>query len=216
MSASKAFAFSLALLLGAGGQVSAQNTVAFDEPVVTGAQSSGSVSGATAIGNAGGYFWVQGDFGERPGVLGNYASFGSFAPIDFMDSDNQFFIDSQVMVNDDAELGTSVGLGYRHLVDPWGSIFGVNGFYTFDQSRNKFSYNQGGVGAEWLTEFFQVTANAYLPFDSQPNSVGPERRTNNSMFNGNHMGFINFQNAETQLRGADLDIAVPIPGAQWL
>lgn len=216
MSASKAFAFSLALLLGAGTETIAQNTINYDEVISGGSDSSGSVSGATPIGSAGGYFWVQGDFGERPGVAGNYASFGSFAPIDFLGPEQSFFIDAQVMVNDDSELGASGGLGFRQLVEPWGSILGVNSFYTFDQSRNSFSYNQGSVGAEWLTDYFQVTANAYIPFDMQPNAIGPEIKTKNSIFLNDNMAFINIQNAETQQRGADIDIAVPIPGAQWL
>ena len=216
MSASKAFAFSLALLLGAGGHASAQDAVTYDDQVVSGDQSSGSVSGSTPIGSAGGYFWVQGDFGQRPGIQGNYASFGSFAPIDFLGPDQRFFADVQAMVSDDANIGASGGLGFRQLVEPWGSIFGVNGFYTFDQSQRGLSYNQGGLGAEWLTEYFQLTANAYIPFSTQPNNIGSVIQTKNSIFLNNNLAFINIQNAETQLRGGDVEVGVPIPGMQWL
>lgn len=216
MSASKAFAFSLALLLGAGTQVSAQNTVVYDEPVEAGSDSSGSISGSTPMGTTGGYFWVQGDFGERPGIPGNYASFGSFAPLEFLSPENRLFIDGQVMVNDNSSVGASAGLGYRRLVEPLGSVLGVNGFYTFDQSQQGFSYNQGGVGAEWFTDFFQVTANLYVPFDNAPNNIGPIIRTNNSVFQNNNLAFINIQNAEAQQRGADIEVGVPIPGVRWL
>ncbi len=216
MSASKAFAFSLALLLGAGTQVSAQNAVVYDEPVEAGLDSSGSVSGSTPIGSAGGYFWVQGDFGQRPGIPGNYASFGSFAPLDFLGPDDRFFLDGQIMVNDHANVGASGGVGYRRLIQPLGSILGVNSFYTYDQSQQGFGYNQGGAGAEWFTDYFQVTANLYLPFDSTPNNLGPIIRTNNSVFENNNLAFINIQNAEAQQRGADIEVGVPIPGARWL
>ncbi len=216
MSASKAFAFSLALLIGAGTQVSAQNSVVFDEPVEAGSDSSGSVSGSTPIGSTGGYFWVQGDFGERPGITGNNASFGSFAPLDFLGPNDRFFLDGQMMVNDNANVGASAGLGYRRLVEPISSILGVNGYYTYDESQQGFGYNQGGAGAEWLTDYFQVTANLYLPFDSTPNNLGPIIRTKNSVFQDNNLAFINIQNAEAQQRGADIEVGVPIPGVRWL
>ncbi len=216
MSASKAFAFSLALLIGAGTQVSAQNSVVFDEPVEAGSDSSGSVSGSTPIGSTGGYFWVQGDFGERPGITGNNASFGSFAPLDFLGPNDRFFLDGQIMVNDNAHVGASAGLGYRRLVEPISSILGVNGYYTYDESQQGFGYNQGGAGAEWLTDYFQVTANLYLPFDSTPNNLGPIIRTKNSVFQDNNLAFINIQNAEAQQRGADIEVGVPIPGVRWL
>lgn len=214
MSASKAFAFSLAVLLGAG-QASAQSTVVYDN-METGADVSGSVSGTTAVGSNGGYFWLQGDFGERPAIRGNFASFGGFAPLDFLGPDQQFFLDGQMTVGDDARVGGNLGLGYRRLIEDWGSVFGANAFYAFDRSDSGISYNQASVGAEWLTDYFQLTGNLYIPFDMQPNKVGPLILTKNSIFINDNMAFINLQHAEAQNRGADVDLAVPVPGAEWL
>lgn len=214
MSASKAFAFSLAVLLGAG-HASAQSTVVYDD-VESGADVSGSVSASTPIGSSGGYFWAQGDFGERPGIRGNFASFGGFAPLDFLGPDQQFFLDGQMTVSDETNVGGNIGGGYRRLIQDWGSIFGANAFYAFDRSETGISYNQASVGAEWLTQYFQLTGNLYIPFDMQPNKVGPLILTKNSIFIDEHLAFINLQNAEAQNRGADVDLAVPVPGAEWL
>lgn len=213
MSASKAFAFSLAILLGAG-QASAQG-VMYDEPIDTGSDSSGSISGAAPIGSAGGYFWAQGDFGERPGVPGNYATIGAFAPLDFLGADQQFFIDGNMMINDSTEMGLNVGLGYRRLFDSIG-IVGVNSFYTLDQSQNGFSYSRSSFGAEWLNDYFQLTGNLYVPFDSSENNIGPVILTKDALFLNNNLAFRNIQNAETPLKGADIEVGVPIPGADWL
>jgi hypothetical protein len=215
MSASKAFAFSLAVLLGAG-HASAQSTVIYDGAMDAETEASGSVSGTTAIGSNGGYFWAQGDFGERPGIPGNYASFGAFAPLDFLGPNEQFFLDGQMTINDDTNIGANIGLGYRRLFEDWGSIFGANAFYAYDRSQNGFSYNQASVGGEWLTEYFQLTGNVYVPFDMQANKVGPLILTKNSQFFKDNLVFIDLQHAEGQNRGADVDLAVPVPGAQWL
>lgn len=214
MSASKAFAFSMAVLLGAG-HASAQSTVVYNE-TIDASDSSGSVSGTTNIGSTGGYFWVQGDFGERPGIAKNYASFGGFAPLDFLGPNERFFLDGQMTVNDDVNVGANIGLGYRRLIEDWGSIFGANAFYAFDRSQNGFGYNQASVGGEWMTQYFQLTGNVYIPFNMQANKVGPLILTKNSQFLNDNLVFIDLQHAEGQNRGADIDLAVPVPGAPWL
>ncbi|MCA9079608.1 MAG: inverse autotransporter beta domain-containing protein [Planctomycetaceae bacterium] len=181
-------------------------------------EASGSVYGAAAplAGLDGGYLWLQGDFGERPGAPGNYFSTGVLAPIQLLGPDQAFLVDSQIWVTEGRLLGGNVGLNQRWLCNDLSSIFGVNAFITWDHSQHDTPLRQFSVGGEWLTEYLQVTGNFYLPWSEDARAFGPEIRTNDCLFTGRGLVFQNMQRAEVQLKGADVEAGTCIPGFECL
>ncbi len=97
----------------------------------------------------------------------DYTEIGMFMPI-LNSNDNQFFFDVKGYCFDNGKWGESAGFGYRTRYLEKG-IFGINFYYdgiTAQRHRywNKHSYNQVGLGLEWLTECYDIRTNIYLPY----------------------------------------------------
>lgn len=97
----------------------------------------------------------------------DYTEIGMFMPI--LNSDNhQFFFDVKGYRFDKGKWGESAGFGYRTRYFDKG-VFGINLYYdgiTVQRHRhwNKHSYNQVGLGLEWLSECYDLRTNIYLPY----------------------------------------------------
>ena len=211
MSLRKAYLFGLLSLALIPQTVFAQAVV---DDVLT-SDPSGSVYGATMpIGLPGGYFWARGDFGERPGVEGNYFSTGAFAPIQLFGPEQFFFAESQLWVDEETQIGGDVGGGVRWVFD--GFSVGTNSFITWDKTLQGSSNRRFSFGGEVLTEYLEVSANGYIPWNDNPGRVGPVLRTNDAFFTNNNLAFRNFQMAEQQMLGADIEAGSTIPTMEWI
>lgn len=177
---------------------------------------SGSVSLPASTGLVpGGYFWGRGDFGTRPGVKGNYYSSGLFAPIAMPGDESMWFLDAELWLNQNGNLGGDGGFGYRHMIGNWSSI-GVNNFFTYDRSLTDNDYKRYSVGAEWFTNYLGVTANAYIPLNNHAAAIGPPTGAANPFFQTNYLYFQLLQRGEQQLGGGDVEVGTPVPGMEWL
>ncbi len=181
---------------------------------------SGSIYGANmSLGIPGGYFWARGDFGERPGVEGNYFSTGAFAPAEIWGPNQVSFMDAQIFVNDQMGPGGDIGLGHRFIgmglmEQPY--AIGLNGFLTWDESLQGSRNRRGSIGVEFLTDWVHANANYYIPISETPDRIGALNRTKESLFVGNNLVFLNRQMAEQQMEGADFEVGVQVPHFEWL
>lgn len=167
------------------------------------------------------YLFAQGDFGERPGVIGDFVNLGAFFPMQFHGPDEVFFLEGQVWVGEQrgrSLVGGTFGLGNRWLIGDYSQMIGVNAFAAWDQTRNRNNYDGAGVGVEWLTDYLGVTANAYIPWNSRRiNEIGPATADKDTaFFTGPNLAFTTFQPVEEQLLGGDIEVGSAIPRAEWL
>ncbi|MCA8997924.1 MAG: inverse autotransporter beta domain-containing protein, partial [Planctomycetaceae bacterium] len=184
---------------------------------VTTASPSGSVNGALMpLPVRGGYFWARGDFGERPGVDGDYFSSGAFIPVQILGPDNLFLLDGQVWVDDTSSFGGDIGTGYRQLLPGWRVMAGVNGFVTWDHSQQEYEYGQVSLGGELLTDYLGLTSRVYVPFNDDLNDIGNPILTNDAMLRGDSLVLRNLQLVEQQMGGADIELGSPIPGLEFI
>ncbi len=173
----------------------------------------GSAYGVAPIGPVGGFLWLQGDFGERPGSTDNFWQVGTFLPGPAW-GDGFLFADVLGMGNDEGEIGTDVNFGYRWLMEE--AVLGAYVGYTHDTSANGYQYNQYSFGAEFMMSHLLISGNAYLPFNNDINAVGRSIPTLNTLFQGMQVGFLDDQPAEQQMRGLDLTATAWVPNHEWL
>ncbi len=73
----------------------------------------------------------------------------------------QGFLDAKVNVFNNAKIATNLGAGGRYISYDWNMIFGANIYY--DYRKDWRSYNQIGVGLEFLSCNFDFRINGYIP-----------------------------------------------------
>ncbi len=173
----------------------------------------GDVAGFVPFGG-GGYFWMEGMFGDRPGSSGNFGTAGAFIPGP-RDDQGMFFADVQLMVDEVSHAGFDANLGYRWLFGD--SFLGVYGAFTRDYSEYEYSYNQYGFGAEYAKSIFSLNTNVYIPVNEDDlNPVAPRILTGNATVQNTVFGFIDRQVVEQHMRGGDLTARAYVPGQEWL
>src|SRR5262249_34280929 len=99
-------------------------------------------------------------------VLGQAGTDGAHGGLEMMvplvqDAGSLFFADARGLAGSDQGTG-SLGLGYRDQLWP-GWILGGYGFLDIDRADSGENYLQGALGAEALSETFDLRANGYLP-----------------------------------------------------
>lgn len=62
----------------------------------------------------------------------------------------------------DGKWGASLGLGTRYRMDD-DRLFGINAYYDYRRAFATKSFHQAGLGLEWLTPYYDVRVNGYLP-----------------------------------------------------
>ncbi|MEZ5941216.1 MAG: inverse autotransporter beta domain-containing protein [Planctomycetaceae bacterium] len=179
---------------------------------------SGSIYNGVApiAGLDGGYLWVQGNFGERPGNPGNYFSTGGVAPIQPFGPNQALVVDGQVWVTDGRNVGGNIGLNQRWYLPEYDSIIGLNSFFTLDHTQNDNFMRQFSFGAELVTPIVRFDGNFYLPVGDDPQTYGPPIMTTNCMQQGHGFVFIDMLRAEQQMIGGDVEAGFSIPGLEWI
>ena len=185
-------------------------------PGVVSLDASGSVyGGSVPMGFNGGFWWARGDVGERPGVEGDYFSTGAFAPLTEPGSPGMLFLEGQLWVNENAEAGGDLGLGYRQRINDW-SAAGVNVFGTYDHSELGDVYRRVSIGGEFMTDYLGANINGYIPVSSDINNIGAAIPGNTIFFQGRNLFFNNLQLIEQQVGGVDFEVGTPIPRVEFL
>lgn len=167
------------------------------------------------------FLFARGDFGDRPGVSGDYFSAGGFMPAQFHGPDEVFFIEGQFWITEEdngSVSGGTFGIGNRWLIRDFSQLVGINAFAAWDQAGSGNNYDGAGVGVEWLSDYLGVTANAYIPWDSdRVNQIGPsELQADAPFFTGTNLAFTTLTPVEEQLLGFDIEVGSPIPRAEWI
>lgn len=106
------------------------------------------------------------DFIARPGTPNSTGTVDLFVPVAQAD-DWLVFLNARGTLTSEPSQEAGLGGGVRHIVPDFifgqDTILGVYGFVDFRNSSNGNSFVQGTIGAELITERFEVRINGYLP-----------------------------------------------------
>ncbi|MFS8182864.1 inverse autotransporter beta domain-containing protein [Pseudovibrio denitrificans] len=129
-----------------------------------------------------------------------------FVPL-FQNNETLVFGDVRGRFDNDSSQELNVGVGARYL---WEStlIFGAYGFYDHRNSPLGNKFNQITLGAEVLTEHFDLRGNLYLPFGKTSYS---ELSASAAQLSGSSILFQ--EGAENALKGFDAEVGVKVPWA---
>ena len=83
------------------------------------------------------------------------------APVLRLDS-GLLFVNPRAIYGDNSEEEVNLGLGYRHLCGERNLILGANIYYDHRQTQANNSFDQVGLGLEWLSSWFDGRANYYF------------------------------------------------------
>jgi len=101
---------------------------------------------------------------------------------------------------DNGRWAADIGIGSRYFYSKWNMAFGGNVYYDYRESKHGI-FQQIGVGAELLTECFNITINGYIPVD---NGFGKDRTRVFDNFIGNYV--ITQHNRHTSMSGMDAEV----------
>ncbi len=77
------------------------------------------------------------------------------------------YLNPRFSFTDRSEEEYNIGIGYRHLLSEGQAIGGVNVFYDRRDTAAGSTFDQVGLGAEYLTHYVDLRANVYLPLDTK-------------------------------------------------
>ena len=172
------------------------------------------LSGAMTLTPGGGsYLLFNKQTGQAVGIPTGYSRIGVRHAI-FDDGPNQVFGEAEFLITDTNRYGFNTGLGYRTMID--GAIWGVNGWYDTIQSAEAFTYQQTGVGFEYLSDTFDFRANGYIPFGDRENFLKVTDPGTTPVFVGHDFSTLGTALFQQALAGWDAEAGVPMPVINWL
>lgn len=77
------------------------------------------------------------------------------------------FINPRFSFTDRSEEEYNLGIGYRLLIREQQALVGANVFYDRRETALGTTFDQVGIGAEYLSHFIDARANVYLPLDDK-------------------------------------------------
>ena len=129
--------------------------------------------------------------------------------------DKFVFLDSRYHYEDNGQMISSTGLGYRMLTPCKNFIVGVNAFWDSIHSEQDNDFDQLGLGAEILSKWVDFRFNYYLPEGDQ---VLVDDKTNHHKKHTTGPGFVrtktkleHFDRLEVALEGFNAEIGVNLP-----
>lgn len=142
---------------------------------------------------------------EAEGKISNDRSIGEggvFIPL-WQENDRMLFTDIRGRFDNQDSQEMNLGLGYRQQInDQW--ILGGYAFYDQRSSPSGYRYKQATIGAELLSESFELRLNGYLP-ESDENDIGQASSTA-ALNNGNFQITNMSAPRERALPGADIEV----------
>ena len=125
------------------------------------------------------------------------------------------FLNARYHYEDNGQMITSTGLGFRKLLAEQNVILGANAYYDALHSEHGSDFNQAGLGAEILTKWVDARFNYYLPEEDQ---VQIGRRSDRDFRRSVDAGVIrtassqrNFVTREAALEGFNAEVGVLLP-----
>lgn len=161
----------------------------------------------------------QDDFGPRFRLetrigeqLGSYddgdAGLNVMLPFRALDSNLVFFVDGRGTASYNGQGAATVGFGARYLDVSANRVYGVSGWYDYDDT-NRNAYHQAGVGFESLGKWFDFRANGYLPVSQDSYNNG----TSYTNARPGGLGLLIDQNdrVESAYAGFNVEVGGPLP-----
>ena len=147
------------------------------------------------------------------GVVGNDVgdtSFDFFWPFEANGDDRFLFMDLRTQMNDQGRGGASTGMGYRSYNENLDRIFGLSGWWDWDNSHHR-AYRQAGASFESLGRFFDFRANGYFPLSNEFHTVSDRTDYSNPQFGGFNVLVDRTRIFESNYRGVDAEVGGPLP-----
>lgn len=139
--------------------------------------------------------------GDFIAIKHNYAGIGLLYPLSNLHYNP--FIDLHGYRLDNGKWAGSFGVGFRTDFNDC-SVIGANIYYDYRRGNHKRSFNQIGIGAEWLTDCWDIRINGYIP-------VGTRVHKENCRFVDYGDDFFAFRwDSEFAYTGIDAEIGAPI------
>ena len=172
------------------------------------------VSGAMTLAPGGGsYLLFNKQTGQAVGIPNGYSRIGVRHAI-FEDGPQQLFGEAHALITDTNRWGFNGGLGYRVMMDD--ALWGVNGWYDTLQSNQAFTYQQAGVGVEYLSQQLDVRANGYIPFGNKENFLNVVSPGTTPVFRGHDFSTLGTALYQQALNGFDAEAGIPFPVVNWV
>lgn len=138
------------------------------------------------------------------GVFGDSIT-GLWSP---QERDAFLFLNSRYHWEDNHQYISSIGLGFRKLLPDRNVILGVNAYYDSLHGQGGSDFDQLGLGAEILTEWFDARFNYYLPDNDQPQIRKHTWRSYDDR--GDRVRV--YEQREAALQGFNAEIGFLVPG----
>lgn len=205
----------------------------------------GNYGGSGSAGNYGGGWGTNPLFPtypEEPPVVGGFGTKARFTgqagktvgqsqPIQSFDLSPYIFHENlylfgegRIALGNDGKTGGSLGAGARYFMPRLNSIVGASGWLDIDATRGP-TFRQWSIGAEFLSEFFDIRGNIYTPYGETSKITAQRFEAGSQFFTdrpiadigpGEEQGtYLSFQRrifTATALQGFDTLFTVPMPG----
>lgn len=152
-------------------------------------------------------FRVDARGGQLYGYDEGYTSVGGFLPF-FTNENSLIFTDIRGLMTNGGKGGANVGVGYRQYVPELDRIFGISGWYDFDNGHRK-AFNQFGVSFESIGRYLDWRVNGYLPVEDN------EQVSNTILgaagFQGNFILLNRGISVDSAYKGFDTEVGGPVP-----
>ena len=147
------------------------------------------------------------------GVIGNDTgdtAFNMFWPFEANGDDSFLFVDTRAQVSDQGRGGLSLGMGHRSYNEKLDRIFGLSGWWDWDNSHHRV-YRQAGVSFESLGQWFDFRVNGYFPLSNEYHKVHDSTDMANPYFGGFNILVDRTRVFESNYRGFDTEVGGPLP-----
>lgn len=152
-------------------------------------------------------FRVDARGGQLYGYDEGYTSVGGFLPF-FRDENSLIFTDIRGLMTNGGKGGANVGVGYRQFVPELDRIFGVSGWYDFDNGHRQ-AFNQFGVSFESIGRYLDWRVNGYLPVED--NEEISNQILGAAGFQDNFILLNRGRSVDSAYKGFDTEIGGPFP-----
>jgi hypothetical protein len=141
--------------------------------------------------------------GEGVGNPASYTTIESLIPLWEQSGSGLVFLSPIVHIDNFGSPAVNVGLGARQVLDSeTPSVFGISTWLDYRDSDAERGYYQVSLGLEYLTDWFEIRSNVYIPDSEDGRRELPNRFAGNSLL---------IERAEIALAGVDVEVGTVLP-----
>ena len=155
-------------------------------------------------------YMIRTDAGDGVGYLRGYQTFAAFQPITAIPDELVFWMSPRGYVTfNSGNFAGNLGTGVRWLNPGTQRILGGGAWWDHD-NNGSLNYDQLGGSLEWLGNYFDLRANAYIPTNQNQHLVSQGLNGNN-VFILNNIGVGQTTITNSALRGGDFEAGGALP-----